>query len=280
MMLETLLPATLPTAERNQLELLRKISQQNMLQTWPGDWLQSKVTTPGFEGPLSEIAELETRRLGFLTTIKDTLLEVYDTLSNSWGTVTATYTPRLTHFLDLKPAFTWIQFELPEDFTHPPLQLAALHETFGPLGEINEIFLFKPRSEGFIIFNGNLHIPNIDGILAPQHIWIAIHNPQHPSAPVCSATSPHYPTRRPGIGTSVTLVGEQLEAIVVAIEQKYWPEEWIYVIRIETKGQPPKLLHTILDRSSPNSEDTLYRPHPVDTPYRIRPTTLLLFPQI
>jgi len=181
--------------------------------------------------------------------------------------VPATYTPRLTHFLDLKPAFTWIQFVLPEDFTHPPLQLPALHETFGPLGEIKEIFLFKPRPEGFIIFNGNLHIPNVDGIMAPQHIWIGIHNPQHPSAPICSPTSPHYPTRRPGIVASVTLFGEQHDAIVVVIEQKYWPEEWIYVIRIETKGQPPKLLYTILDRSNLKFEDT---------PYRIRPTTLLL----
>jgi len=180
--------------------------------------------------------------------------------------MTVTYTPRLTHFLDLKPALTWIQVVLPEDITHLPLQLPALHENFGPFGDINEIFLFKPRSEGFIIFNHNPHIPNIDGIIALPHSWIGIHNPQHPSAPICSATSPHYPTRRPGIGTAVTLVGKQQEAIVVAIEQKYWPEEWIYVIRVETKGQPPKLLHTILDRSSP---------YPEDTPYRIRPTTLL-----
>jgi len=93
MMLEALLPATLPTAERKILELLRKSSQQNMPQTWPGDWLQSKVTTPGFEGPLSEIAELETRRLGFLTATKETLLQVYDTLSDPQGTMTATYTP-------------------------------------------------------------------------------------------------------------------------------------------------------------------------------------------
>jgi len=205
MMLEVLLPATLRTAERDKLDLLCKISQQNMLHTWPGDWLQSTVTTPGFEGPLSEIAELETRQLGFLNNIKETLLEVYDTLSNPRGTTTATYTPRLTHFLDLKPALTWIQFVLPEDFTHPPLQLAALHETYGPLGEITEIFLFKPRPEGFIIFNGNLHIPNIDGIMAPQHFWIGIHNPQQSSAPICTATSPHYPTRRPGIGSFVTL---------------------------------------------------------------------------
>jgi len=192
--------------------------------------LQLEATTLGFEGPLSEIAEFETRRLGFLITTKETLLEVYDTLSNPRGTATVTYTPRFAHFLDLKPAVT-----------------------------------FKPRPEDFIIFNGNLHFPNIDGIMTPKRTWIGIHNPQHPSAPICSATSPHYPTRRPDIGSSVTLVDEQHEAIVVAIEQKYWPEEWIYLIRIEDKGQLPKILYTILDRNGLKSDDN---------PYRIRLTAL------
>jgi len=247
--LEALLLANLPAAERNKLDILRKISQQNMLQTWPGERLQLGVATLGLEGLLSEIAEFEARRLGFLITTKETLLEVCETLYNPRGAATATYTPRLTHFLDLKPTVTWIQFVLPEDLTHPPLHLTALHETLGPLGDINEIFLFKPRPEGFIIFNGNLHFPNIDGIMTPQRTWIGIHNPQHPSAPICSATSPHYPTRRPDIGSSVTLVDEQQEAIVVAIEQKYWPEEWVYLIRIEDKGQLPKILYTILHRN-------------------------------
>ena len=80
MMLEELLPANLPAAERKKLDMLRKISQQNMLQTWPGDRLRLEVTTLGFEGPLSEIAEYEARRLGFLITSKETLLEVYETL--------------------------------------------------------------------------------------------------------------------------------------------------------------------------------------------------------
>jgi len=207
-MLKALLPANLPTAERKKLDMLYKISQQNVLQTWPGERLQLGVTTLGFEGPLSEFTEFEARRLGFLTTTKETLLEVCETLFNPKRIATATYTPRLAHFLDLKPAVTWIQFMLPEDLTHPPLQYADLHETFGPLGDINEVFLFKPRPEEFIIFNGNLHFPNIDGIMTPQRTWIGIHNPQHPSAPVCSATSPHYPTRRPDIGCSVTLVDE------------------------------------------------------------------------
>jgi len=260
MMMETLLPANMPAAERNKLDTLCKISQQSMLQTWPGERLQLGATTLGFEGPLSEIAEFETRRLGFLINTKETLLEVYETLSNPRGTVTATYTPRLEHFLDLTPAVTRIQFVLPEILTHPPLQLDALHETLGPLGDINEIFLFKPRPEGFIIFNGNLHFPNIEGILTPQRTWIGIHNPQHSSAPICSAISPHYPTRRPDIGSSVTLVDKQREAIVVAIEQKFWPEEWIYLIRVEDKGQLPKILYTTLDRNSLQPKDNRIRP--------------------
>ena len=167
----------------------------------------------------------------------------------------------------MKPALTWIQFILPEDLTHFPLQLAALHETFGLLGDITEFFLFKPRPEGFIIFYGNLYIPNFDGIMAPHHIWIGIKNPQHPSAPVRSAAAPHYSTRKPDIGTPLTLDGEQHEATVVAIGQNYWPEEWIYVIRIEEKGKLPNLLYTIMERGGLN---------PDDTSYRIRPKTMLL----
>ena len=145
----------------------------------------------GFEGPLSEIAEFETRQLGFLTTIKETLLGVYDRLTNPQETAKATYMPQFAHFLDMKPALTWIQFILPEDLTHSPLQLTTLHDTFGPLGEITEIFLFKPRPEGFIIFHDSLYIPNFDGIMTPQHILIRIKNPKYSSAPIRSAAAPH-----------------------------------------------------------------------------------------
>jgi len=101
--------------------------------------------------------------------------------------------------------------------------------------------------------------------MTPQRTWIEVNNPQHPSAPIRAATSPHNPTRRPDIGSSVTLVDEQHEAIVVAIEKKYWPEEWVYLIRIEDKGRLPKILYTILHRNGSKSEDN---------PYRIRPTAL------
>jgi len=117
----------------------------------PGDRLQPEISTPGFNVGISKIAEFETLRLGFLITIKETLLGVYDRLTNPHETATATQPPQIAHFLDMKPALTWIQFILPEDLTHSPLQLATLQDTFGPLGEISEIFLFEPRPEGFII---------------------------------------------------------------------------------------------------------------------------------
>jgi len=197
-----------------------------MLLNWPADRLQPEIKLSEDE----ENAEFGTRRLGFLTTIKETLLGVYDRHTNPQGTAKATHMPQLAHFLDMKPALTWNQFILPEDLTHSPLQLVTLHNTFGPLGEITEIFLFKPRPEGFIIFHDNLYIPNFDGIMVPQQILIRIENTKHSSAPISSAAAPHYPTRRPAIDTLVTLSSrdsDQHEATVVAIEQNYWPREWI-----------------------------------------------------
>ena len=67
--------------------------------------------------------------------------------------------PQLGHLLDMKPTLTLIQFILPEELTHSPLQLATLQETFGPLGEIAEIFLFELRPEGFIIFRQSTYTP-------------------------------------------------------------------------------------------------------------------------
>ena len=152
-----------------------------------------------------------------------------------------------------------------EELTHSPHHSTTLQETFGPLGEIVEIFLFKPRPEGLIIFHGSLKIPNIDVILSPQHNLIMIKNPDHSSLPIRSAAAPHYPTRRPALGTLVTLSlrgRDRHEVTVVAIEQNYWPREWAYMIRIEEIGKPPELLMTNLDRGSLNSQDTSTRISP------------------
>jgi len=102
---------------------------------WPGDWLEPEISTPGFDVVISEIAEFKTLRLGFLITIKETLLGVYDKLTNPHMTEMTIQPPQFTHLLDMKPALTWIQFILPEELTQSPLQLATLQIIFGPLGE-------------------------------------------------------------------------------------------------------------------------------------------------
>jgi len=263
--LAALLRADLPAAERHTLGLLHKISQHNILRAWPGTQLQLQATTMRVGGLLGEVAEFEARRLDFILMTKATLLEVCETLYNPRRVSTATHTPQLAHFLDLKPTAKWIQVVLPEDLTHPRLQRATLHQTLGLLGDINAIFLFEPRPEGFIIFTGNLQLPNIDGILTPQGTWIVINNPYYLSPPIRDATSPHYPTRKPGIGSLVTLVDQQLEGTVVAIEQKYWPTEWGYLIRLDGKLRLPTILYSVLYRNGPK---------PGDIPYRIRPSAL------
>jgi len=163
--------------------------------------------------------------------------------------------------LGTQPALTWIQYELPEELTLPLLQLPTLQATFGLVGDIAEIFLLKPRPEGFIIFYGSVQIPNCEGILAPHHGLIKFKNPSHSSPPIRSALAPHYPTRRPAIGTLVTLPAYDQDlgfrrlpykAMVIAIERNHWPKEWRYLIRIEVSGKSPKLHTAILDRGTLN----------------------------
>ena len=119
-----------------------------MMPGWPTEGLQPEISTPGFDVVISEIAEFETLRLGFLNAIKEILLGVYDKWTNAHMKQRAIQPPQLAYLLDMHPALTWIQFILSEELVHSPLQLATLKETFGPLGELSEIFLFKPRAEG------------------------------------------------------------------------------------------------------------------------------------
>jgi len=196
MMLEELPNEAIPTVDSKILQQMHRLLRNSMLLDWPEEWLQPETFTPGFDVMISEIVQFETLRLGFLITIKGTLLGVYDKLTNIHTTERAEQQPQLVHILDMKPALTWVQFILPETLTHSPLQSTILQDTFGPLGEIADIFLFKPRPEGFIIFHGNLEIPSIDVIVSPQHSLIMIKNPNHPSLPIRSAAALHYPTRR------------------------------------------------------------------------------------
>jgi len=119
--MEVLLYIHLPAAEKNKLDMLCTISHHNMLSTWPAERLHMGATTARVEGLLGELEEFETRRLDFLSTTKEILLEVCETLYNPRGTATATHTPRLVRFLDSTPRVTWIQFTLPEDLTLPRL---------------------------------------------------------------------------------------------------------------------------------------------------------------
>ena len=179
------------TAVRKTLQQIHRILQTSMMPGWSTEGLQPEISTPGFDVVISEIAEFATLRLGFLTAIKEILLGVYDKLTNTHMKERAIQPPQLAHLLDMQPALTWIQFILPIKLVHPPLQSATLKDTFGPLGEIAEIFLFKPRAEGWNIFDGSLKIPNIDEILSPQHSLIMITNPHHSSPPIRSAAAPH-----------------------------------------------------------------------------------------
>jgi len=197
--------------------------------------------------------------------IKETILSVYDNLTNPDRIEPINYPPKIIPFLGTKTALTWIQYELPEELTLPLLQLPTLQATFGLLGDIAEIFFFEPRPEGFIIFNGSVQIPNCGGILAPHHGLIKIKNPSHFSPPIRSALAPHYPTRRLAIGTLVTLPAYdqgQCEAMVIAIERNHWPKEWRYLIRIEETGKSPMLHTAILDRGTLNPPEihTYIRP--------------------
>jgi len=265
MMLEELPTEAIPTADSKILQQMHRILQNSMLPGWPQEWLQPETSTPGFDVFISEIAQFETLRLGFLLTLKNTLLKIYDKFSNTPTTETAEPQPQLAHFLDMRPALKWVQFILLAELTHSSMKSTTLQDTFGPFGKIAEIFLFKPQPEGFIIFHGNLKIPNIHVMVSPQHNLIMIKNPNYLSLLIRSAVAPHLTTRRPALGTLVTLplLGyDWHEATVVAIEQNYWPMEWTYMIRMEEIGKPPELIMTILDRGSLNLQDISTRISP------------------
>ena len=180
-------------------------------------------------------------------------------MTNPNTTEPTNHPPQLALLLDIKPALTWIQYKLPEELTHSIPQLATLQATFGLLGDIAEIFLFEPRPEGFIIFYGSVQIPNFDEIYTPNYGLIKI-------PPIRSTPAPHYPTRRPAIGTLVTLPAQgrgRHEAMVIAIERNHWPKEWRYMIRIEEIRKSPELLIIILGRGTLNSQEIYTHISPV-----------------
>ena len=129
-------------------------------------FLQPETSTPGFNSVISEIAEFETKRMGFLLMVKETILSIYDTLTNPDRFKPDNRLPKPVPLLGTQSALTWIQFELPEGLTLPLLQLPALQTTFGLVGDIAEIFIFEPEPVGFIIFYDTVKIPNCEEKLA------------------------------------------------------------------------------------------------------------------
>jgi len=115
--------------------------------------------------------------------------------------------PNIAPLLDMRPTLKWVQFILQTELTYSLLKASTLHDTFGPFGEIAEIFLFAPQPDGFIIFHDHFMIPNIDVIVSSQNHLIQIKNPtwNFSSPPIRSAGAPHFPIRRPALGTPVTL---------------------------------------------------------------------------
>jgi len=95
LMLEDLPTEAIPTAEGKKLQQLHRILQLSRMPDWPGECLQPEMSTSGFDLVISEIAEFETLRLGFLNTIKETILTVYDKLTNPNMTEPTNHPPQL-----------------------------------------------------------------------------------------------------------------------------------------------------------------------------------------
>jgi len=228
-MLEVLPIGVTRTPVATKLQWLLSAIQLSDLQEWPSMFLQPEISTPGFNSVISEIAKFETKRMGFILMVNETILSIYDTLINP-DRKPDNCLPKPVPLLGSQSALTWIQFELPEGFTLPLQQLSALETTFGLVGDIAQIFIFKPEPVGFIIFYDTVQIPNCEEILAQSHGLIRIKNPRYSSPPIRFSRAPHYPTRRPIIGTLVTCPTydlekgsrqQQYEAKVIAIERNH-----------------------------------------------------------
>jgi len=95
LMLEDLPTEAIPTTERKKLQHLHRILQLSRMLDWPGECLQSEISTLGLNLVISEIAEFQTLWLGFLHTIKETILTVYDKLTNPNATELTNHPPQL-----------------------------------------------------------------------------------------------------------------------------------------------------------------------------------------
>jgi len=81
-MLEDLPIEAIRTTVATKLKRLHSVIQLSHISEWPKAFLQPETSTPEFNLVISEIAEFETKRMGFLHMVKETILSVYDTLTN------------------------------------------------------------------------------------------------------------------------------------------------------------------------------------------------------
>jgi len=105
-MLENLPTEAIPMAESKILHQMHRILQHIMLLSWPQEWLRLDTHTTGFDDIISEIAQFESQCLGFLLTLKITLLGIYDRLSSTRTIETAEPQPHLAPFLEMRPPLT------------------------------------------------------------------------------------------------------------------------------------------------------------------------------
>ena len=75
-MLEELPTEAIPTTEATKLQRLHSTIQLSCMCEWPKEFLQPETSTPEFNLVISEIAEFETLRLGFVHMVKETILSV------------------------------------------------------------------------------------------------------------------------------------------------------------------------------------------------------------
>jgi len=120
-MLEDLPIEAIRTTVATKLKQLHSVIQLSHISEWPKAFLQPETSTPEFNLVISEIAEFETKRMGFLHMVKETILSVYDTLTNPDRPEPNNGPPKLSPLLGTHSALNWIQFELPEGLTLPLL---------------------------------------------------------------------------------------------------------------------------------------------------------------
>ena len=133
-MLEDLPIEAIHTSVATKLQRLDSTIQLSDIREWPRMFLQPETSTPDFSSVISEIAEFETKRMGFLQMVQATILSAYDTLTDPDKLKPDNGLPRLVPFLGTQSALTWIQFKLPEGLTLPPLQLPLSRQLLNSSG--------------------------------------------------------------------------------------------------------------------------------------------------